>query len=193
MTACEANIDFYSMQYSLLINVFVVGLGSLFFFLTSIWIVKDKMKAENPEQGDDLKKANPAEAKEMLGMMESGALEDSVDSEDVPPTMIISKSNMNNPVSQNSYGRGPNVQLIQNQDAYLMSGARRIPDSSYVLEEKKAVNNCGYHPLNTSSVISKFQNLLDTPDTSNERLDAGHISTSSSTPHSPATPKSSRG
>merc|ERR1739846_49763 len=49
MTVCEANIDFYSMQYSLLINVFVVGLGAVFFFLTAIWIVRDKIKAENPE------------------------------------------------------------------------------------------------------------------------------------------------
>ena len=47
ITTCQANIDFYSMQYSLLINVFVVGIGALFFFLTAIWIVKDKLRAEN--------------------------------------------------------------------------------------------------------------------------------------------------
>ena len=42
-------IDFYSMQYSLLLNVLIVGLGSLFFFLTAIWIVQDKLKAETLE------------------------------------------------------------------------------------------------------------------------------------------------
>lgn len=49
VTRCEAVIDFYSMQYSLLLNVLVVGVGSLFFFLTAIWIVSDKTKAETPE------------------------------------------------------------------------------------------------------------------------------------------------
>ena len=67
MTVCEANIDFYSMQYSLLINVFVVGLGAVFFFLTAIWIVRDKIKAENPEAYKNAKNSTNPETKEMLG------------------------------------------------------------------------------------------------------------------------------
>jgi len=51
LTRCEAVINFYSMQYSLLLTVLIVGLGSLFFFLTAIWIVHDKMKAEAQEKG----------------------------------------------------------------------------------------------------------------------------------------------
>jgi len=51
LTRCEAVINFYSMQYSLLLNVLIVGLGSLFFFLTAIWIVDDKIKAEAQEKG----------------------------------------------------------------------------------------------------------------------------------------------
>merc|ERR1719150_2351804 len=50
ITRCEANIDFYSMQYSLLLNVLIVGLGSIFFFLTAIWIVGDKIRAESQEK-----------------------------------------------------------------------------------------------------------------------------------------------
>ena len=96
MTRCEANIKFYSMQYSLLINVFVVGIGALFFFLTAIWIVKDKLRAENPEVNDDAMQANPGETKEMLCVMECGELENSIDSDDIPPTMILSKSATNN-------------------------------------------------------------------------------------------------
>jgi MFS family permease len=192
MTVCDANIDFYSMQYSLLINVFVVGMGAFFFFLTAIWIVQDKLRAENPDISNDVTHANPGETKEMLEVMECGVLEDSIDSDDVPPTMIMSKSERNNPGNQNCYDRASNLQFSKVVDEYSLPCRKTTSDSTFVLEERKQQNNSRYQPLNASSAISKFQRLLETPDTSNERLDAGHISTSSSTPPSPATPKSMR-
>ena len=190
VTTCQANIDFYSMQYSLLINVFVVGIGALFFFLTSIWIVKDKLRAENPDMSDDTRRANPGETKEMLCIMESGELEDSIDSDDIPPTMITSKPITNNSSNHGKFDTAPNEHLNKSVDEYTISIRQAVPDSNF--EERSATNNSGYHCLNQSA-ISKFQRLLETPDTSNERLNTGHISTSSSTPPSPATPKSLRG
>jgi flagellar biogenesis protein FliO len=190
MTICEANIDFYSMQYSLLINVFVVGLGALFFFLTAIWIVKDKLRAENPALSENIH-ANPGETKEMLGVMESGGLEDSIDSDDIPPTMIMSnKSDMNNSPNHKYYDRASNLQISKVVDEYY--GRRTSPESAFISEERKPLGSSGYQTLNTTSVISKFQRLLETPDTSSERLDTAHVSTSSSAPPSPATPKSLR-
>jgi MFS family permease len=174
MTVCEANIDFYSMQYSLLINVFVVGLGAVFFFLTAIWIVRDKIKAENPEAYKNAKNSNNPEAKEMLGIMESGRLEDCTD-DDIPPTMIM-----------------PQTKMRQVTNDLSCSEATKPRESSIMLEERKTSQNSGYQPLNNAS-LSKFQRLLDTPDTSSERLDGGQLSTSSSTPTTPATPKSLRG
>ena len=147
------------MQYSLLINVFVVGIGAFFFFLTSIWIVKDKLRAENPELSDDAMRANPGETKEMLCVIENGDLEDSINSDDIPPTMILSKPEQNNSINDCKFDTARNVSLTKKLD---------------------------------ESAISKFQRLLETPDTSNEKLNTGHISTSSSTPPSPATPKSLR-
>ena len=174
MTVCEANIDFYSMQYSLLINVFVVGLGAVFFFLTAIWIVRDKIKAENPEAYKNAKNSTNPETKEMLGIMESGRLEDCTD-DDIPPTMIM-----------------PQTKMRQVTNDLSCSEATKPRESSIMLEERKTSQNSAYQPLNNAS-LSKFQRLLDTPDTSSERLDGGQLSTSSSTPTTPATPKSLRG
>jgi len=189
MTICEANVDFYSMQYSLLINVFVVGLGALFFFLTAIWIVKDKLRAENPALRDD-SHANPGETKEMLGVMESGGLEDSIDSDDIPPIMMMSNKSEINHSPNHKYDRASNLQISKVVDEYY--GRHTQPESAFISEERKPLSSSGYHPLNTTSAISKFQRLLDTPDTSSERLDTAHVSTSSSAPPSPATPKSLR-
>jgi hypothetical protein len=150
------------------------------------------MRAENPEMEADVKNANPGETKEMLGIMEMGGLEDSIDSEDIPPTMIISNSEMKSSVNQSTYDqRFSTLQLNQAMQEYSPTGRRAKPDSTFLPEERKSVSNTGYQPLNTALDISKFQRLLDTPDTSNERLDAGNISNSSSSP-SPATPKSLR-
>ena len=178
------------MQYSLLINVLVVGLGALFFFLTAIWIVRDKLRAENPELREDNSHASPGETKEMLGIMECGGLEDSTDSDDIPPTMIMLKSEINNSSNQKSYDRASNLQISKVVDEYY--GRHIQPESAFIPEERNSLGSSGYQPLNTTSVISKFQRLLETPDTSSERLDTGHVSTSSSSPPSPATPKSLR-
>jgi len=189
MTRCEANIKFYSMQYSLLINVFVVGIGALFFFLTAIWIVKDKLRAENPEVNDDTIQANPGETKEMLCVMECGELENSIDSDDIPPTMILSKSATKNSLTNCKYDAVPNVHLTKKVDDCTKSVRNAVPDSKF--EERSSDNSTRYHSLNQSA-ISKFQRLLETPDTSNEKLNTGHISSSSSPPPSPATPRSLR-
>ena len=42
MTVCEANINFYAIQYSLYVNVAVVFIGAVLFFLAGIWILQDK-------------------------------------------------------------------------------------------------------------------------------------------------------
>ena len=43
---CEHTRDFYSMQYSLVVNILIVFLGAVCFFVCSIWIVEDKEKVE---------------------------------------------------------------------------------------------------------------------------------------------------
>lgn len=43
---CEHTRDFYSMQYSLVVNILIVFLGALCFFLNAIWIIKDKERVE---------------------------------------------------------------------------------------------------------------------------------------------------
>ena len=43
---CDANRDFYSMQYSLVINILIVFIGAVCFFLSAIYIIKDKERVE---------------------------------------------------------------------------------------------------------------------------------------------------
>ena len=49
ITLCQANIDFYAMEYSLIMNAAVVMLGAVFYFLTAIWIIEDKTRLEKTE------------------------------------------------------------------------------------------------------------------------------------------------
>ena len=46
MEICNSTRDFYSMQYSLIINIFMVFLGGICFFISAIYIVKDKERVE---------------------------------------------------------------------------------------------------------------------------------------------------
>ena len=43
---CDATMKFYSMQYSLIINILIVFLGAIGFFITAVFIVKDKERVE---------------------------------------------------------------------------------------------------------------------------------------------------
>ena len=88
------------MQYSLFINVVVVAAGAIFFFLTAIWIVQDKLRAENRETEGDKKNIGSGETKQMLGIVESGDLDEFMD-DDIPPTMVITRSEIK-PLDQNS-------------------------------------------------------------------------------------------
>jgi predicted PurR-regulated permease PerM len=43
---CDHTRDFYSMQYSLVVNIGIVFLGALCFLFTAIYIIKDKERVE---------------------------------------------------------------------------------------------------------------------------------------------------
>ena len=43
---CEHTLEFYSMQYSLVINIAVVFLGAICFFISAVYIIKDKERVE---------------------------------------------------------------------------------------------------------------------------------------------------
>ena len=45
-TRCDFGVDYYSMQYSLFINNFVEVAGGLFFLLTAVYIIRDKLKVD---------------------------------------------------------------------------------------------------------------------------------------------------
>ena len=224
-TRCQANIDFYSMQYSLVINVVVVAAGALFFFLTAIWIVQDKLRAENRETEGDKKNTGSGETKEMLGIVENGDLDEFMD-DDIPPTMVITRSEIK-PLDQNSthlveqnckaskashkHSSAPlyssntyekpdltydqrfsTLQLNEAMEQYSPTNRRAKPDMKAIdhCEGKTALGSSGYQPLNLISSKCTFQRLLDSPDTSSEKLDeATGSSNSSSSPSPPTLPK----
>lgn len=212
------------MQYSLVINVVVVAAGALFFFLTAIWIVQDKLRAENRETEVDKKNTGSGETKEMLGIVESGDLDDFIDDDDIPPTMVITRSeikplNQNSthlveqnckagkashssvpPYSSNTYEktdltydqRFSTLQLNEAMEQYSPTSRRAKPDMKVIhdCEGKTTLGNSGYQPLNLISSTCTFQRLLDSPDTSSEKLDeATGSSNSSSSPSPPTLPK----
>ena len=45
-TRCDFSVNYYSMQYSLFINNAVEVMGGLFFLLTAIYIIRDKLKVD---------------------------------------------------------------------------------------------------------------------------------------------------
>ena len=53
-TLCQANIDFYAIQYSLYVNVAVVFIGAVLFFLAGIWILQDKDRHKREGKAEEL-------------------------------------------------------------------------------------------------------------------------------------------
>ena len=51
---CDATRKFYSMQYSLIINILIVFLGAVGFFVTAVFIVKDKERVERYVAGKQI-------------------------------------------------------------------------------------------------------------------------------------------
>ena len=49
---CDATVKFYSMQYSLIINILIVFLGAIGFFITAVFIVRDKERVERYVAGE---------------------------------------------------------------------------------------------------------------------------------------------
>ena len=45
-TVCDFTVDYYSMQYSLLINNVVEVLGGVLFLVTAVYIIRDKLKCD---------------------------------------------------------------------------------------------------------------------------------------------------
>ena len=210
-TRCQANIEFYSMQYSLIVDVIVVGVGAFMFYLTALWIIKDKMRAEHPENGDETN-AQPSETKQMLGIVEAGRNDQPyIEDNDLPPTMLIiekedvqsrqlhplpSGISMYYEIESQPYNQilsAVNSMEAMNKNTQL-GKHRANPGETTSMKEGKGVqmqdarSKQGYKKL--PATMATLQRLLDSPDTSTERLDNGLVdtSTASSTAPTPPTP-----
>lgn len=93
-TECDYTVVYYALQYSLFINVGVEILGGILFFLTAIYIIKDKMNCESfSTKNRKDKESSPGETKIMLGpytpVSSIGGSEESIteDDDDVPPQL----------------------------------------------------------------------------------------------------------
>jgi len=82
---CNDVRDFYSMQYSLVVNILIVFLGAICFFISAIFIIKDKDRVERfvAEAADEYK----AEKEDMILKSDSNSTWSSED--DVPPQIIV--------------------------------------------------------------------------------------------------------
>jgi len=87
-TRCQVAVEFYSMQYSMAIALFVVAVGAIFFFLTAIFVVKDKRACENFVNSKSCGggKSSSLEERGMLTPKDMGGAD--FTDEDEPPTLI---------------------------------------------------------------------------------------------------------
>jgi hypothetical protein len=103
MEICNSTRDFYSMQYSLIINIFMVFLGGICFFISAIYIVKDKERVERfVADGHDSEQYQHEKEDMIKSESNSQWSED-----DSPPILVASH--------QNSQNNGQNSQNSQNQ------------------------------------------------------------------------------
>jgi len=93
---CDKAIEFYSMQYSMSITLFVVAIGAIFFVASAIFVIKDKRAVDNfvassPKGARNGKAGSP----ERQGMLTPRDLEDMADDftdgGDGPPTLVVSE------------------------------------------------------------------------------------------------------
>jgi len=84
---CEATRDFYSMQYSLVINILIVFIGAICFLLSAIYIVRDKERVERFVEDDSDKN----EKEDMMKSENNSQWSE----DDSPPILVLSKPNQN--------------------------------------------------------------------------------------------------
>jgi len=86
---CNSTRDFYSMQYSLIINIFMVFLGGICFFLSAIYIIKDKERVERFVADEDEQFRN--EKEDMIKSESNSQWSE----DDGPPILVASQNNQN--------------------------------------------------------------------------------------------------
>lgn len=92
MAICNSTRDFYSMQYSLIINIFMVFLGGICFFISAIYIVKDKERVERfVADGHDSEQYQHEKEDMIKSESNSQWSED-----DSPPILVASHQNSQN-------------------------------------------------------------------------------------------------
>jgi len=82
---CDATMKFYSMQYSLIINILIVFLGAIGFFITAVFIVKDKERVERY-----VADASSGDLKEKEDMIKSENNSTWSSEDDNPPILVLS-------------------------------------------------------------------------------------------------------
>jgi len=111
MEICNSTRDFYSMQYSLIINILFVFLGGICFFISAIYIVKDKERVERfVADGHDSEQYQ--HEKEDMIKSESN----SQWSEDDSPPILVASSHQQNSQNngQNSQNNQTSLSALQN-------------------------------------------------------------------------------
>jgi len=86
---CNSTRDFYSMQYSLIINIFMVFLGGICFFLSAIYIIKDKERVERFVADEGEQSRN--EKEDMIKSESNSQWSE----DDGPPILVASQNNQN--------------------------------------------------------------------------------------------------
>ena len=61
MTQCEVYIEFYVMQYSLILTIIVEVLGAMFFFVNAFYIVKDRLRVKHYQETQSEEQLDQAE------------------------------------------------------------------------------------------------------------------------------------
>jgi len=135
MEICNSTRDFYSMQYSLIINILFVFLGGICFFISAIYIVKDKERVERfVADGHDSEQYQ--HEKEDMIKSESN----SQWSEDDSPPILVASSHQQNSQNneQNSQNNQTSLSALQNcQKSREINAANKLEPLLKPLAHKK--------------------------------------------------------
>ena len=74
-TRCDVTVEFYSQQYSMGITLFVVALGAAFFFVTAIFVVRDKAACENCSSKSPFSLSSQKNYSLILGVLQATTLQ----------------------------------------------------------------------------------------------------------------------
>lgn len=160
-TRCDAAIEFYSMQHALGINIAVVALGAIFFFICAVFIVKDKLRVDNYLAA----KEKPSSGERGMLMNPKSAEDPELTDEDEPPTLVaqpgesgILKKKLNRLSQERNFGAEKMYSEIKNSATgdMVITAFSRLVDSDSSLNTSSSSGTGSDKKLSDAEIVKEL-------------------------------------